>query len=148
MKTLVGFLSIIVLAACASAPRGPSDAELRAQVEGDLHQAVSAVQDGNVDAFAEHFAPDAAMSLHGVEGPDGVINRDITGVDNIRGFLRNAGTPPNFEMTPTGFSRQGNDAVLTGTWSIANQQTGTFSLTYRQLSPDSWKIVTWRFDGQ
>ena len=148
MKGLSTSLLAIAMAACASTPPGPSDAEVRAQVDQALEQAVQAVRTGDTDSFLTYFAPQGTMKLRGIVGPDGAaINVDLVGPDQIRPFLIQVGPPPEFVMQVSGFSREGPQATQTGTWTIGGDQAGPFSLTWSRTEQGEWRIVAWRFDA-
>jgi hypothetical protein len=111
-----------------------------------LQEAIQAVATGNVDAFLTNFAPDAKMIIRGITGGDGsVINVDLNGVAEIRPFVMEAGAPPGFAMVVSEFQRNGAEAVQTGQWSIAEMQSGPFTITWRMGDGGSWRVVTWRF---
>jgi len=136
------------IVACASAPRGPSDAEIQAQVDQVLQEAIAAVQRGDAESFLTHFEPRGTMVLRGVTGPDGtVMNVDLVGADQIRPFLQQVGTPPDFGMQVTAFRRDGMEAVQTGQWTVGGDQGGPFSLTWRSTEEGVWRIAIWRFDA-
>jgi hypothetical protein len=134
--------------ACASTPRGPTDAEVRAALDAQLQQLVRDVLAGNTASVLAQFASDAVMVLRGVIGPEGeVINVELTGTDQIGSFTNQTGPPPDFAMQVTGFTRSGTEAEQTGRWSLAGEQTGTFTVTWRDTAEGAWEIVRWRFEG-
>jgi len=136
------------LLACASAPRGPTDAEVRATLDQSLAEVVRAVQTGSVDAFMMSLASEPTMILRGVIGPDGsAMNMDLSSRAQIRDFMIQVGAPPQFGMTAAGFSRDAGSATQTGEWTVGGAQTGSFSVTWRQNEQGMWQITAWRFDA-
>ncbi len=147
LRPALACLAIASLA-CASAPRGPTDAEVRATLDERLQQVVGDIGLGNTEGVLTYFAADASMALRGVMGPDGApLNVDLTGIDQIRPFMNQTGAPPEFYMQVSGFTRTGTEAEQTGRWSIAGEQTGPFTVRWRQSTDGAWLIVHWRFGG-
>lgn len=130
------------------AARGPTDAEVQATLQTRVQDFVRAVGSGDVGSAVAHMSQDATLSVHGIAGPTGqVMNQDIEGTAAIRGFLTQAGAPPDLRMTVSQFTRSGETAAQTGDWSIAGgQQTGTFVLDWR-LDDGEWRIDRLRMDG-
>jgi Domain of unknown function (DUF4440) len=148
MRAIAAMFAAMMVAAGASAQKAPTEAEVRAQVDEGLQQTIKAVQSGNPDAFLARFSPKGTMILRGVIGPDGTtMNTDLVGHEQVRPFLVSVGAPPDFGMTVTAFRRDGADAIQTGRWTVAGDQGGPFSLTWRRDDQGEWKIVTWRFDA-
>lgn len=148
MRHLVTASLTIASMACASAPPGPTDAEVRAALDGELQQVVREITMGNTEGVLARFASDGVMVLRGLRGGDGEpLDVDLTGTDQIRSFMNRVGAPPDFAMEVTGFSRSGDEAEQTGRWSIAREQAGTFVLNWRQTADGEWRIARWRFDG-
>jgi hypothetical protein len=148
MRRLVTAWLALALMACASAPRGPTDAEVRATLDDQLQPLVREVTMGSTEGFLAGFAADGVMVLRGVRDGEGeVLDLDLTGTDQIRSFMNEVGAVQGFVMEVTGFSRSGMEAEQTGDWSIAGEQTGTFVLSWRRTDDETWRIVRWRFDG-
>ncbi len=148
MRFSISAAAVCTAFACASAPRGPSDAEVRAMLDGELQDMVVAISSANPGPLVSHLAPDARMTIRGVIAGEGeIINVDLSGTQEIRSFLTSAGAPPDFYMGVTGFERSGTEAEQTGQWSIAGEQTGTFTISWQQTPDGIWQIRRWHFVG-
>lgn len=141
-------VAVVTALACASAPRGPSDSEVRASLDALLQEMVVAVSSGNPGGVVSHFASDGQMNVRGVLAGEGqILNVELTGPDQIRSFLLSAGAPPEFYMGVTRFERTGMEAEQAGEWSIAGEQTGTFTIGWRQTADGVWQVIRWDFVG-
>jgi hypothetical protein len=146
------FLSVAVLAlslgACASAPRGPTDAEVRAILDPALQEMSAAIVSGNISGFVNRFAPDGTMAVTGVMGGDGsVLNVELVGTQQIQGFLYQVGAPPSLDLQVSAFDRMDDTATQTGTWNLAGEQNGTFTVEWMQNAEGIWQVVRWQFHG-
>lgn len=148
MRSSALMFAAFTLAACASAPRGPSDAEVRADLEAQVLALAADVTGGSADAVFARLQPDGRLVLNGVVGPDGsVLDTTLSG-DQLRGFMSSIGPVPEFTMSPAQFSRDGDSATQTGTWSLAGgEQTGTFILEWRRGEEGMWRILSWTMTG-
>jgi len=148
MRSLPVSCLLFCIAACASAPRGPTDAEVRAALDTQLQEMVSSLSAGNITNVVDHFVSDGVLIVRGVVGGDGqLINVEVAGPQQIQSFLNQAGAPPDFIMNVSAFERNGSRATQSGRWSIAGEQTGTFAIDWAQNADGSWQVVRWLFVG-
>lgn len=132
---------------CAIFQRGPTDAEVRAGLEAQAQRLANDLVDGRTADFAAHFTPDGEMLVNGVMGPDGTIDVDLKGPDQIQSFLGQAGVPTDFSLQVSQFSRSGKEAHQVGNW-LMQGQSGTFALDWRQGADGTWQITRGRFEGR
>jgi ketosteroid isomerase-like protein len=149
MRSLILSFAVIGLAACASAPSGPTDAEVRTALDAEVRGIEADVSAGNAAAVAARFAPDGRLVLNGVTGPNGeALDTQLTGEAQIRPFMESIGAPPAFTLTATQFARTGDDATQTGTWSVdGGAQSGSFTLDWRRQADGTWRILAWTLQG-
>lgn len=142
-------LVVLGLVACASGAPGPSDAEVQAQLEGELQAVVTAVRAGDAGGAVARFAPDARLVLTGIRDPNGQpLDGEIVGTDRIRGFLASVGAPPDFVMNAGSFVRAGDTVTQSGTWSVDDgAQSGSFTLEWRRTEEGTWRILAWNMRG-
>lgn len=148
MRLSIPLAAVCVALGCASAPRGPTDAEVRATLDVQLQDMVAAISTANPAGVVGHMAPDGQMTIRNVLGGEGIVlNVDLAGTQEIRSFLASVGAPPDFYMGVTAFERSGTEADQTGQWSIAGEQTGTFSIHWVQMPDGMWQVTQWHFVG-
>jgi len=139
-STLTAMLAV-AMAACASTPPGPSDAEVEAELQTNVQLMSQQVVAGATDQMLESFAEDARMSLQNVNG----VSTEVTGHAAIRSVVSQAGAPPALSMTVQTFARTGDTATQDGIWDISGL-TGTFSIVWRRAD-GAWKITGFDFIG-
>ncbi len=149
MRHLAAAWLVMAMMACASAPRGPTDEEVRTALDARLQEAASEVTMGNTEGVVGKFASDGVLALRGLMGPDGgMLNMDLAGADQIGSLLDGIGAAPGFVVEVTAFSRTASDAEQSGRWSVADgQQTGTFVVSWHQSDDGLWQIARWSLAG-
>jgi len=141
VRRLLGVVVTLTLAACASTPRGPSDAEVEMELDASLQAMTLAVVDGDWDGLTDFFTDDARMNLENING----VSQEVVGHAAIRSLVSQNGAPPDLNMTAQTFERSGTTAVQTGVWDITGL-VGTFSVGWVQTDM-GWKINDFDFIG-
>lgn len=137
--TLV-LLSLLV-AACATTPPGPSDAEVEAELQAHVEAVSQAVVAGDLNQMLAVFAEDARMSLENVNG----VSAEVTGHAAIRSLVNQAGAPPSLSMMVQTFERNGDTAAQAGVWDISGL-IGSFNIAWERAD-GAWKITGFDFIG-
>jgi hypothetical protein len=133
--------SIVVAGACASSPRGPSDAELAQQLQQRWEAAIPAPA-----MRAALFAPDGRMTISGLPGPDGAPSTiDLVGIDQIRPFVTETPPSPGFAMEFLNFERAGSQLTQTGRWRMTGYA-GPFTLMWRETG-GVWRVTLLRMQA-
>lgn len=148
MRSILLPVAVLGFVACASAPPGPTDAEVRATLEASVDAMEREILAGNSAAVAQRFASDGRLVLANVAGPNGMMNETIVGVPQVQAFMSSIGAPPQYQMTATEFARTGDTATQTGTWSVdGGAAGGSFILEWRRMDDGGWRIASWRLQG-